>query len=101
LIQKCSTTPQLKLGLEILLSAESYEKERQYKMALDNYQKGLELMIPLLKTEPKGERKTALTPQIKRWMTKAEAVKELISIQEQVLANSNVEIDSDKTCVLQ
>jgi len=101
LIHKCSTTPQLKLGLEILLSAESYEKERQYKMALDNYQKGLELMIPLLRTEPKGERKAALTPQIKRWMTKAEAVKELISIQEQVLANSNVEIDSDKTCILQ
>jgi len=101
LIHKCSTTPQMKLGLEILLSAESYEKERQYKLALENYQKGLELMIPLLKTEPKGERKSALTPQIKRYMTKAEAVKELISIQERVLAESNVEIDSDKTCILQ
>jgi len=101
LIRKCSTTPQLKLGLEILQSAESYEKERQYKLALENYQKGLELMIPLLKTEPKGERKAALTPEIKRWMTKAEAVKELISIQEQVLAENTVEIDSEKTCILQ
>ena len=91
----------MKLGLEILQSAESYEKERQYKLALENYQKGLELMIPLLKTEPKGERKAALTPEIKRWMTKAEAVKELISIQEQVLAENTVEIDSEKTCILQ
>ena len=101
LLRKCSTTPQLKLGIEILQSAESYEQEGQYNLALENYQKGLEILIPLLKKEPKGARKNLLTPQVNRWMGKAEAVKELISIQEKVLADSVSEIDTDKTCVVQ
>ena len=101
LLRKCSTTPQLKLGIEILQSAESYEQEGQYKLALENYQKGLEILIPLLKKEPTGARKNILTPQVKRWMGKAEAVKELILIQEKVLADSVSEIDTEKTCVLQ
>ena len=101
LVRKCSTTPQLKLGLEILQSAESYQQESQYKLALENYEKGLEIIISLLKTEPKGERKNLLKPQIERWMDKAEAVKELIRIQEKVLADSSPEIDNEKTCVLQ
>ena len=101
LIRKCSTTPQLKLGIEIIVSAESYESEGHYDSALKNYEKGLEILLPLLKTEPSGPRKHLLTTHVKRWMSKAEAVKQVIRIQEKVLADSAGEIDSEKTCVIQ
>ena len=43
LVQKCSTTPQMKLGLEILLSAESYEKEKRWHSMSDLSSNGREV----------------------------------------------------------
>ena len=103
LIRQCSATPQLKLGIEVIQAAESYEKEGQYVVALENYERALGILIPLLNTEPKGPRRILLTPQINRWMSRAEAVKEQLSVQERVLADGigSDSMDSEKTCVVQ
>ena len=103
LVRQCSATPQLKLGVEVIQAAESYENEGQYSVALENYERALGILIPLLNTEPKGLRRNLLTPQIKRWMSRAEAVKELLSVQERVLADGigSDSMDSEKTCVVQ
>ena len=94
-------TPALKTCLEIAQSAELYEREGQYGTAIERYQKSLGLLLPLLSSEPAGPRKTLLATQINTWMSRAEAVKELMKIQEKALADVEGESVSDKQCSIQ
>ena len=77
LLKLCRNTPNLKTAVEIGQSAELYDHEGQLGIAFDKYQSALGLLIPLLQNEPKGERKTLLSQEIKRWMSRAEIIKDL------------------------
>ena len=101
LLRLSSATPALKTALEIGQSAEFYEKEAKFGIAIERYQKSLGLLLPLLSSEPKGPRKALLASQVHRWMGRAEAVKELVKIQEKVQAQSEADSVSDKQCVIQ
>lgn len=101
LMKLSAATPQLKTALEIAQSAEFYEREGQYGPAIHRYQKSLGLLIPLLTTEPKGPRKNLLSVEVNRWMGRAEAVKELMSIQEKALADCEADSVTDKQCLIQ
>jgi len=100
LVNLCSVTPQLKTALEIMQSAELYELEGQYKTALEKYQTALGMILPALNKEPKGHRKRTLHSQTKIWMDRAEKVKDVIAIQEQVLKDSAVGTESNDKCVI-
>ena len=100
LVNLCSVTPQLKTALEIMQSAELYELEGQYKTALEKYQTALGMILPALNKEPKGHRKRTLHSQTKTWMDRAEKVKDVIAIQEQVLKDSAVGTESNDKCVI-
>ena len=101
LLKLSAATPALKTALEIAQSAEFYEKEAQYSTAIERYQKSLGLLLPLLSSEPKGPRKTLLASQVHHWMGRAEEVKELMKIQEKVLADSSSDSVNDKQCIVQ
>ena len=106
LMRLCLMTPQMKTGLEIIQSAELYELEGQYAVAIEKYETALSILIPLLKSEPKGHRKTLLSTSLKRWMGKAEAIKELMIIQEKVMNDhlphgTDGASSFDKHCVVQ
>ena len=77
LLLMSKNTPSLHSALEIGQSAEHYDLEGQHDVAFDKYQTALGLLIPLLSKEPKSERKTLLTHEVKRWITRAETLKEL------------------------
>lgn len=100
----CVGTATLKTAVEIAGAAERYEFEGQYQVALDKYEKGLGLLLPLLKSEPAGARKVALRREVARWMKRAEAVKEVLRIRHSVLSGSDDAADSnaaDKACCVQ
>ena len=100
LVQLCAVTPQLKTALEIMQSAELYELEGQYKIALEKYQLALGMLLPALNLEPKGKRRTLLASEIKHWMSRAEAVKEVIAIQEKVIKESLGADSVNDKCVI-
>ncbi len=80
--------PKLATGIEIAETAEAYELEAQYGVALEKYQSALGVLIPALQDEPAGRRKTLLHAEVSKWMRRAERVKEALNIQEKVLADS-------------
>ena len=100
LLKLCRNTPNLKTAVEIAQSAELYDLEGQLEIAFDKYQSALGLLIPLLQNEPKGDRKTLLSQEIKRWMSRAETIKDLRALEtKSALADS---VDSlDKQCRIQ
>lgn len=100
-MKQSSATPALKTGLEIAQSAEFYEREGQYGTAIERYKKSLGLLLPLLRSEPEGYRKTLLAAEVSRWMGRAEAVQELMKIQEKALADLEGDSVTDKQCVIQ
>ena len=75
-----------------------YDQEGQTDVAFDKYQTSLGLLLPLLSQEPKGDRKTLLSQEIKRWMKRAETIKDLKAIEEK----TELEPEAvDKTCKIQ
>ena len=82
-------TPSLHTALEIGQSAEHYDLEGQHDVASDKFQTALGLLIPLLSKEPKSERKTLLTHEVKRWMTRAETLKDLKNLEDKVMSDTN------------
>ena len=100
LVRLCSVTPQLKTALEIMQSAELYELEGQYSVALEKYQIALGMILPALSKEPKGQRKVLLHSETKGWMSRAEKVKDVIAIQEKVLSDSAIGSESNEKCVI-
>lgn len=94
-------TPSLHTALEIAQSAELYDLEGQHTVAFEKYQTALGLLIPLLTKEPKSERKTLLTSEVKRWMTRAETLKDLKALEDKVLSDNVSESVLDKQCLIQ
>ena len=88
LLLMSKNTPSLHTALEIGQSAEHYDLEGQHDVAFDKYQTALGLLIPLLSKEPKSERKTLLTHEVKRWMTRAETLKDLKNLEDKVMSDT-------------
>lgn len=65
-------------GLEIGRDAEGYEMEGQYPLALSKYESALGILLPELGNEPQGRRKTLLNCEVKKWLQRAEAVKQMV-----------------------
>lgn len=102
LIKLCAGTPRLRTGLQIAQSAEGYERDSKYPAALEKYELALGVLIPLMKSEPPGERKVKLGYEVTRWLNRAEVIKEILTIQEKVLAEQMGEDrDPEKSCGIQ
>lgn len=102
LVKMSQNTPNLKTGVEIAQSAELYDFEGQHGTALDKYQSALGVLIPLLANEPKGDRKTLLNQEIKRWMNRAETIKDLKALEDKCMSDSICEnANLDKQCLIQ
>ena len=82
-------------------SAELYDAEGQHDIAFEKYQTALGLLIPLLSKEPKSDRKTVLTQEIKKWMSRAETLKDIKALEEKVLNDNISESVLDKQCLIQ
>ena len=89
-------TPSLRSALEIAQSAELYDLEGQTEIAFNKYQSALGLLLPLLAKEPKGDRKSLLSREIQRWMSRAETIKDYKAIEDKAVGES-----VDKNCVIQ
>lgn len=103
LLTLCSLTPKLHTGVEIAKAAELYELEGSYPLALAKYESALSLLLPLLATEPTGERKTMLHKEVTKWLRRAECVKAILNEQERVMASKPAlgsPVDS-KQCIVQ
>ena len=98
LVKLSRNTPALKNALEIALSAELYDAEGQLEVAFEKYQSALGLLLPLLTSEPKGERKTLLSQQIKHWMSRAETIRDIQALEDKAAIGDAVD---GKSCVLQ
>ena len=68
-------TPQIIAGLEIGFIAELYLADHRNDIILDKITAALDVLIPLLSTEPVGPRKEILHDQIEEWLTLAETLK--------------------------
>ena len=78
LLLSSETTPGMAGAIDIGKSAELYEMEGNYHIALEKYELALGKLLDLLHKEPKGKRRDLLTEVTKRWMTKAEFAKDII-----------------------
>lgn len=65
-------------ALDIGKSAELYEQEGSYAIALEKYEMALGKLLTLLSKEPQGRRRELLLSVIKRWMNQAEDVKKVL-----------------------
>ncbi|CAD7084987.1 unnamed protein product [Hermetia illucens] len=75
----CSSSPNIQNGLDIGRQAELYTYERRFDSALQSFTSALSILVPLLNSEPKGERRTLLYQQVTDWMKEAESIKALLS----------------------
>eukprot|EP00096_Caligus_rogercresseyi_P015710 TRINITY_DN8179_c0_g1_i1.p1 TRINITY_DN8179_c0_g1~~TRINITY_DN8179_c0_g1_i1.p1 ORF type:complete len:471 (-),score=182.70 TRINITY_DN8179_c0_g1_i1:84-1496(-) len=94
-------TPDLKNSLEILSQSELYEMEGKLPHALEGYQSGLKTILPILKNEPKGLRRSLLSKEIERWISRAEHIKRTLENQEEAIMQSIESSSKDKNCSLQ
>ena len=99
LLKLSRNTPPLYSALEIVQSAELYDQEGQTDVAFEKYQTSLGLLLPLLSNEPKGDRKSLLSQEIKRWMTRAETLKDVKALEDKASLAEGEGVD--KTCRIQ
>lgn len=64
-------------ALEIGRQAELYSYDQNNSAALDRYTSALNVLVPLVKQEPPGQRKEMLQKQVLEWMQEAESIKAL------------------------
>ncbi|KAK8725595.1 hypothetical protein OTU49_010637 [Cherax quadricarinatus] len=103
LLRLTATTPQIRSAIEIAASGELYAYEGNYTVAFEKYQLALGKLLEHLQNEPKGRRKDLLREEVKRWMSQAEHLKEVLnkdssqaSVNEELFAESD-----DKNCSVQ
>jgi len=109
LVNLCKTSSNLLTGVEICLSGEDYQMEGELALALDKITSGLGILVPALQVEPRGVRRDLLRNAVTGWMEKAEKIKEVMNVQEEVLTKTeNTGVDSidcnddeKQSCVLQ
>merc|ERR1711971_649549 len=99
LLKLSRNTPPLYSALEIVQSAELYDQEGQADVAFEKYQTSLGLLLPLLSNEPKGDRKILLSQEIKKWMTRAETLKDFKALEDKASLAEGEGVD--KTCRIQ
>uniref|UniRef100_A0A0K2TEP2 Serine/threonine-protein kinase ULK3 n=1 Tax=Lepeophtheirus salmonis TaxID=72036 RepID=A0A0K2TEP2_LEPSM len=104
------STPGLKSSIDILHQAELYEAEGRLKYALEQYESGLKIIMPILINEPKGHRRTLMNAKIQRWMSRAEKIKIDLQTQESSILTTLSSEDAngvdasttlDKNCSIQ
>eukprot|EP00092_Neocalanus_flemingeri_P002707 GFUD01002899.1.p1 GENE.GFUD01002899.1~~GFUD01002899.1.p1 ORF type:complete len:474 (+),score=123.92 GFUD01002899.1:539-1960(+) len=88
LVNLCRSSSNLLTGVEICLSGEDYQMEGELGLALDKITSGLGILVPALQVEPKGPRRDLLRTAVTGWMEKAEKIKEVMNVQEEVLTKS-------------
>lgn len=71
----CKTTPKIKNALDIGRVAEMYVIDGKLAIALDKITAALDVLIPLITTEPPGPRKEMLHKQIQQWLALGETLK--------------------------
>jgi len=109
LVYLCKTSSNLLTGVEICLSGEDYQMEGELSLAMDKITSGLGILVPALQGEPKGVRRDLLRNAITGWMEKAEKMKEVMNVQEEVLTKTESNVtdtvdsnnDDKQSCVLQ
>ncbi|KAG7204805.1 hypothetical protein KM043_005211 [Ampulex compressa] len=74
----CKSTPSMADGIEIGDIAEQYLAEGNYALALEKFQSCLGVLVPLLRKEPPGQRRSLLHEQVTFWMKEAESSKALL-----------------------
>lgn len=94
-------TPRLRSGLEICRAARNYQLEGDISHAIDRYTAGLGVLMPLLQSEPRGQRRDLLHEAITHWLGQAEALKAGQQAEENVLQGMEALAVNDKTCTLQ
>jgi len=62
----------------VLNDAMKCDRSKDYDRALDLYQSGLDLLLPLMKDSTDAEEKKWITEQVKKHLTRAETLKRLI-----------------------
>ena len=100
LLDLSKSHPKMKTGVEIAKAAEEYEMEGRLQLALNKYQTSLGILMELFKQEPSGNRKKLLGEEIKRWMSRAERLKTLLSEQEEMLAKYVGQDPTNSHCIL-
>lgn len=70
-----STTATMAGAIDVGKSAELYEREGSYSVALEKYELALGRLLNLLQNEPAGKRRELLLYVSKHWMDRAESVK--------------------------
>jgi len=88
LVNLCRTSSKMLTGVEICLAGEDYQMEGELGLALDKITTGLGILVPALQMEPKGSRRDLLRSAVTGWMERAEKIKEVMNVQEEVLTKS-------------
>jgi len=108
LAKLCRTSSNLRTGVEICLAGEDYQLEGELVLALEKITAGLGILVPALQVEPKGVRRDLLRDALTGWMEKAEKIKEVMNVQEEVLTKSESTVtdtidssDEKQSCSLQ
>jgi len=95
LVALCKTSTNLTTGIEICLSGEDYHMEGELTIALEKITTGLGILVPALQIEPKGVRRDLLRNAVTMWMERAEKIKEVMNVQEEVLTqNESIATDT-------
>lgn len=98
------SSPAIRTAMEIGRKGELYIFERNFAVALDNFKAALGQLVPLLATEPKGQRRDMLHQLVQFWMREAESLKSIISAQSWKAATTDPEINRmaiTTSCTLQ
>ncbi|KAK9507507.1 hypothetical protein O3M35_007348 [Rhynocoris fuscipes] len=77
-------TPKMYDGLDVGYAAQMYLYEGNYVEALDKFMISLSILIPLLRKEGPGRRRSLLTIQVKEFLNLAESVKTLLSVNDEI-----------------
>ncbi|KAF2353564.1 MIT protein [Trinorchestia longiramus] len=100
LLSLASTTATMSGAIDIAKSAELYEHEGSYSIALDKYELALGKLLSLLQDEPHGRRRELLLEVVKHWMEQAEQIKSILcntsSGAEEVSDSQNITSDQAK-----
>lgn len=76
-----SSSPAIRNALEIGRKGELYIFERNFKSALEAFKSALGELVPLLQTEPKGQRRDMMHQITQFWLQEAESLKSILSAQ--------------------
>lgn len=79
LLTLCLSTPDIKNALEIGRLGEMYVLDNKRVLALEQLTSALDLLIPLISSEPNGARKDLSHKQIKKWLELEESIKKSLN----------------------